>query len=637
MKRGLAFFLAAVLVVNLDAQPVRTFVLGDGVNRWESGGNGREPTVLRRKFGKLGKFVEDSTNAPGEAIEFRHRPGWISPLFFDEEENIASRVLEGEGSISVHNMFYNAEVGAQLESMVNGDHRAAFERKPTPFNTAIEVRNIWVTFDFGIPVGVHRIRFYPRNTVVETSLYPFHNDFLRGYEVWVNATETDLDAPDFLRERNLGNESPVVDIELMPQYVRLVKLRSLTNVPFEIDEFEIFGTGYMSRGTYLSDILDLEDRATVGALRWVENAVGDPLFSQLSVRVRTGLDDSPVLYQEILRDAQRKKIGEREVTSEAYYQLYVLDRAPLEEDAQNWSPWSTVENGGLINAPVPRRFAQVQLEFTGELFAAREVDRLAFDYLTPPIADTLRAEVFPRLAQAEEPASFRYAVQMRATGEVRGYDRLEVDTNVQVEEISAVRLNGEVLEFEVEEIRADGFALNFPLIRADGSVLEFSFDLPIFRFGTTFSGRVYNRVSGDVPQRLEPGNAASFGPDDIDELSNLFVAIPKRQLGKLVGEVVVERRVITPNGDGANDRFGIFFNLLQLVEPAPVSLELFDLAGRRVHTLFEEERGIGPVSREWDGRLESGELVLPGNYVWVLRVRADAFEERYSGVLAVVY
>ena len=56
-----------------------------------------------------------------------------------------------------------------------------------------------------------------------------------------------------------------------------------------------------------------------------------------------------------------------------------------------------------------------------------------------------------------------------------------------------------------------------------------------------------------------------------------------------------------------------------------------------MHTVFQEERGIGPVLRTWNGRLDDGSLVLPGTYVWTLRVQADAFEEGHSGIMAVAY
>ena len=81
----------------------------------------------------------------------------------------------------------------------------------------------------------------------------------------------------------------------------------------------------------------------------------------------------------------------------------------------------------------------------------------------------------------------------------------------------------------------------------------------------------------------------------------------------------------------------MFFNVLQLTRAASVRLALFDLAGREVYEVFGEERGIGPVEVRWDGRLDGGGMVLPGTYVWVLRVGADAFEEVHLGILGVAY
>ena len=113
--------------------------------------------------------------------------------------------------------------------------------------------------------------------------------------------------------------------------------------------------------------------------------------------------------------------------------------------------------------------------------------------------------------------------------------------------------------------------------------------------------------------------------------------MPKSQIGTLVGEILFDSRVFTPNGDGVHDEWRVFFNLLQLTRPAPVTLRLYDLAGRRVATVFDEERGIGPVEGAWAGITGGGEILLPGNYVWVLEVHADAFTERHHGVVGVAY
>ena len=230
----------------------------------------------------------DTSNVLVGVVDFVHRPGSISPRFFDGEENIASLVLEGQGSVKVPNAAtkYTDLRKAQLRGIVNGDHAIAFERKPTPFNPLVPAFGIWIILDFAQQIGVQRVRFYPRNTVAATPRQPYQDDFLRAYELWVNPQMTNRvgGAPDILVIRELENEDPVVDVAVKPQYVRLVKLRSLSEVPFEIDEIEVYGTGYMSRATYQTDLLDLGGPATVGEVRWVEEIVGEAPFSRLTAR-----------------------------------------------------------------------------------------------------------------------------------------------------------------------------------------------------------------------------------------------------------------------------------------------------------------------------------------------------------------
>ncbi|NKB67598.1 MAG: hypothetical protein GKR89_11085 [Candidatus Latescibacteria bacterium] len=628
----------AALLAGPAAAQVRTFILGDGAHPWRGGGDGVDPELLA---GSRARVQVDTTNTPGDAIEFDHREGWISPRFFDGSANIAALVLEAGGSIKAPNLLSvsSALLKRQLEGAVNGDHDIAFERKPAPFNPEVATYGIWVVLDFGRLIGVQRVRFYPRNTAVANPDKPFHNDFLRGYEVWVNhrLTNTIEGAPDRLVERVLDNPDPVVDVPVEPQYVRLVKLRSLAENPFEIDEVEVYGTGYLGSGTYLSDLIDLGAPAVVGPVRWAEGLVGEAPFSELAVQVRSGLDDTPVLYQRfvIIEEEDRTEIVE--VSGTEYWALERHERLAPEEDVSNWSPWKSVHNGTLNPAPTPRRYIQFRLRFEGGLFATREVDRLQFDYLAPPLADTLRAEIFPRLSAAEEPATFHYAVLLKSAGPHRGYDQIEVDTQVPAERIRQVKINGEPVEFTVEFIGAEAFRIGLPLVAAAGSVLEFTFDLPIFRFGTTFSGRAYNSQFPAVPQRLQPGQVVRFGPTDVDELSGLAVAIPKKQIGKLVGQITLQSRIATPNGDGVNDRFELAFNLLQLLQPAPVYLDIYDLQGRRIRRNWVGDHGIGRVQGAWDGRSGDGRRAAPGTYIWVLRVRADAFEERHSGVLAIAY
>ncbi|HCL28815.1 MAG TPA: hypothetical protein DIC52_10300 [Candidatus Latescibacteria bacterium] len=614
----------------LLAQPSRTFVLGDQLTTWESGGRGLDALVVKRRY----LAIIDTTNTPGDAIDFDLRRGWITPLFFDPDVNIAQRVLSG-GSITAPNAGRGNE--DQLEGTVNEDHLVAFLRKPTFFEPNVTIRGVRVILDFDPPIGVHRVRFYPRNTVVATPSAPFQTDFLRGYEILLNIVHRSASSPDVLVGRSTENDDPIVDVEIPDQYARFVTVKALSDVPFEIDEIEVYGRGFLQQSRYLSDVIDLGSAATIGPVAWVEDVIGNPLASSLSVRMRTGIDPQPLRFAKKLYDDLGALAGVEDISPTLYWTLEPGVQEPVTEDLQNWSPWTPLRNGQLIQAPNPRQYVQFRLDFSADLADACAVDELSFDYLQPPIADGLVAEVFPRLAQAEEPATFRYAVRLQSNGNIRGFDRLEVDTNVEVTSIREVSLNGEPLEFDIDFIEPLTFGLSIPLIQADDSLLKFTFDLPIFRFGTTFSGRAYHSDSSALPQALRPGDATEFGPSDFAELSSLSVAVPKSQIGTLVGEIQFDSRVITPNGDGVHDELRVFFNLLQLTRPAQATLMLFDLAGRRVVTLFDAEQGIGPVEVAWNGIADNGNLVLPGNYVWTLEVHADAFTERHQGVVGVAF
>lgn len=638
--RWLGCLALALWAAGAQAQ-LHTYVLGERAEPWSEGGGLVEPV---RNTGTTFSARLDTGNVPKDDIEFVARPGWIGPRFFDGQTNIAGLVIDGPGRVRAPNSrnIPSALLKLQLEGIVNGDHDIAYERKPTTFQPEMPAFGIWIILDFGRQVGVNRLRFYPRNTVEATPQTPYEDDFLRGFELWINPEMTNSaeGLPDVLVARRPDNDDTVVEIDIDPRYVRLVKLRSLTETPFEIDELEVIGFGYMSRGTWISDLIDLGGRATVGPVRWRESVVGEEAFSNIQVRVRTGDDDTPLRFER--RAAAEGPfdpdfLDVTEVDAETYWSLDIAERGEVVDDVDHWSAWQTVDNRGLIGGRLPRQFVQFEVGFAGRISDTRQLDWLLFDYLQPPIADTLRAEVFPRRAPVEQRATFRYAVQLRRNGAILGFDELEVDTTVPVENIRDVTVNDVPVSFEVAYLRHDAFRLRLPLIDGDGDILEFAFDMPVFRFGTTFSGRVVNSRFARVPQRLEAGNAIDFGPGDLADLSNLFVAIPEERIGKLVGTIVLSSEVITPNGDGINDDVLVQFNLLQLVDVAPVRFEIFDLASRRVANVDLGERSLGPADFRWDGTGSDGRLLTPGTYVWRLLVAADAFDEEHLGILVIAY
>ena len=90
--------LLLIFLQTTAAQPPQTFVLGDLEHPWQHGGGGKDPVILIDPF----RNRIDTTNTPGDAIDFSYPPGWIGPLHFDEEENVAPRLLQ-TGSITAPN------------------------------------------------------------------------------------------------------------------------------------------------------------------------------------------------------------------------------------------------------------------------------------------------------------------------------------------------------------------------------------------------------------------------------------------------------------------------------------------------------------------------------------------------------
>jgi gliding motility-associated-like protein len=80
-------------------------------------------------------------------------------------------------------------------------------------------------------------------------------------------------------------------------------------------------------------------------------------------------------------------------------------------------------------------------------------------------------------------------------------------------------------------------------------------------------------------------------------------------------------KIITPNGDGANDQ--LVFNFFDTA--ATIRVEIFDVTGHRVRTLS----GVNTLA--WDGRDDSGDIVESGVYIY----QYTDTGKRISGVVAV--
>ena len=133
-----------------------------------------------------------------------------------------------------------------------------------------------------------------------------------------------------------------------------------------------------------------------------------------------------------------------------------------------------------------------------------------------------------------------------------------------------------------------------------------------------------------LPQSIEAGDARA------DVASNSIQVVASEEELSVLGALRLSSPVVTPNGDGANDIVVAAFDLFG-VNGAPTTMEVRDLAGRRVATLLSATSQAGSYAPTWDGTDTDGELVPPGLYLVQIEVEIDLGVETQTYAVAVAY
>ena len=752
-----------------------------------------------------GKWLEDPLRLPA-GVDPVVLPITLSPDHISTGENVALRSLGWGGGITapaIKDVPANELEAILLELIEPGGAEDAFARKGT-----FGALGTFIVLDLGSPIGVNQIRFYPRNTVQNAPQYPFQTDFIRQFELLIHdGQDLVLDGTgrlvpqldDFeVIERSTANEDAVVEVHLDPaQTARFVRLKSTSSFPYEIDEFEVFGQGFIGSSRYISHVYDLGSPATWGNLSWIEKTVNlrggnaestaatsddcqvdtriflapddisddwadcitvarfteelgysnvwecfqsrcaeadgtistmpgrqqsgkrvapKPLaddVSQIIVRTRTGTDPTPVLYKR----ANVQRVSDDQLTSslenpgqqlgrDEYLDLepdleanppQVWDKGEIEEDLQHWSPWSSPYQGGTllggtpVLSPGPRRYIQFSVDFINtEIDATKILEQLSIEYLLPPIAEELVAEIFPREVEVFEPVDFTYAVRAKMEFEgVKGFDTFELLTTSRILGIDKIEiwelpnrlvaeqdLNADVISaanglaaiqtsdgtqhalpytvesengetFTIQAVTEHNVIVRFPQITrpAGGGqmLLKIKFRGRVLLFSTLFRGQaVLSSQTGSI-QRIAAGNADFLGEGDLPTASGITVLSPDINKGELFGSFAVMPPVFTPNDDGINDLAEISYDILAVTRPTQVEVKVFALSGRLVHSLYNGADLSGHFDARvvpqlaWDGRNSAGARVPPGLYLVSLFVDGDARQTRRARTVSVAY
>jgi hypothetical protein len=177
---------------------------------------------------------------------------------------------------------------------------------------------------------------------------------------------------------------------------------------------------------------------------------------------------------------------------------------------------------------------------------------------------------------------------------------------------------------------AEGFEVFFPqpLNQQNNQPLRLYFRQQVLEHHTTLSAWLLD-VQGGLPQPVAQGNANDLV---LTNGLNVYSADPAPAL-----QTAFSSRILTPNGDGANDQAQISYSLIQFAGPIQVDIAIFDLAGRPVRRLFSGPQSSGAYQLPWDGRGEGGEFLPPGNYLCRVQAQAQARSFSATKLLGVVY
>ena len=525
------------------------------------------------------------------------------------------------------------------EVLYDGDPTTAFN--PDDFADRFGLsRTSPIYIDLGATFRVNRIRLFPRLDAEHKQLFP------RAFSL---ATNDGLDKGVNLLERPFRtvvnffpgnpNRQPVVERRFPSRDVRYIRLLVRESRRWELADIEIYSDGTLPTGEFVSvPILAKEGpRPLWGKVRYDG---GDIQHLPVTVQTRAGPDKEPLHYYRFTGVGSDRE----QVSVAAWTQLDSIEKGPIVRNPA-WSGWETVTDG-LVRSPGTFSYIQFRLLLTEPGVV---VKRLIIEYLNPPIAEGLEAEIAPLLVEAGRDTTFTVSLRtrirrLRTDGSLlpngdTGFQSLHISTAAQVTGVEKVQVDDREVEFSASFPSEEGVEIRFRRsVLQDGTFIQVVLRGIVFRDATRFDVQAVDRrlVDGQLLRVRQ-----SAREEDVDPFSlggSLVVRVKDEQGAlPLLDQVQISGGVFTPNGDGANDDLVLSYALLKLTESANASLDIYDLGGRRIRHIATEPMFSGQHSQKWDGRGEDGQRVMPGLYLWRLRLEADSGVVQRQGVVGVAY
>ena len=524
------------------------------------------------------------------------------------------------------------------------------------------------TFDLGLTVPLNRVVFFPPERgrgasgpylgLLFRDLYPRQyviSGSLNPQEFLSSDPSGDFDQ---VLSSDFSHDEQVADARFETRFLRFARVRFPT-AGF-IAEVEFYGEGFLPETRYTSQLLDMGEPVNFGRLLYDFEVYrspglgGEPVpapdaLVQISVEVRTGRDDSPLVYH-IIDELRREEVVGFEDWEKAPRKIdqgFPGQQGSVQDDLANWSFWSVPHftSGEEIRVPDGRQYIQLRASITSEeVFAFGRLNSLSIEYsplLANPIVGevALMADPHPTGGVVEvplgEPVTLTYDVRADfSSASQTGFDAIRLQTPEAVD-FQRFEMGEPLAIVEPDSVTVDDQELvvhfpSHPVSRASNQPLRLTFATQVFNYSTLFEGEVFQIGGSNLPQSIDGGDATPLVSTD-----GLQVIAPVQRL-EVLGGVDLGGRVLTPNGDGVHDELAVSFTL-QGIEAAAVDVSIYDLGGRLVRRLVDgETRSEGRYRDVWDGMGDRG-LVAPGLYLARVSVDTDLgiSEQTYS--IAVAY
>ena len=174
------------------------------------------------------------------------------------------------------------------------------------------------------------------------------------------------------------------------------------------------------------------------------------------------------------------------------------------------------------------------------------------------------------------------------------------------------------------EIMADSLLIELPQV-VEGDSVQIAFTTRIVRNAAVVELDLGLNESPGLWQDVEPAGRRS----------NVVLLPDLAGSNRLIDDLQISNRVVTPNGDGVNDHVELSFVVFK-AQTAEPKVEVTNLAGQLVVTLAAEIDG--PVRRFiWDGLNSDGTTVQPGVYLCRIDVNSDSGDATELRTVSVAY